>query len=386
MVPVHISAAAVTGESDRYVAVVTDLTQLRREEQAKDIFVSVVSHELRTPLTAIQGALSLLRAQAPTQLPEKARALIEIAHGNTERLLRIINDILDMEKIKAGRLEYDFREVVLGPLLEEAVIANQAYAEQFDVSIALGPVPPVAVVADAGRITQAITNLLSNGIKASRRDGCVVLDTRVGKDSVRIAVTDSGAGIPPAMRERIFDDFLQLETASDREKPCGTGLGLGIARSIVLDHGGGIDFVSEVGRGTTFFIDLPLAPAQESQADEGSSEVSETQALDRRRRIGVRAAGSVGDEHFAVLTCRFSHVGGADRHLARAAGNIEHVGRHRETGQPLPQAAHQRLPLLYRGPEMRSARRKVRMVEVVRLDRGSRRKSASAFPALRRCR
>ena len=272
VVPVHITAAAIAGESDRFVAVITDLTQLRREAQAKDAFVSIVSHELRTPLTAIQGALLLLRAQAAAQLPEKMRALIEIAHGNTERLLRIINDILDMEKIKAGRLEYDFREVVLGPLLEEAVVSNQSYAEQFDVSIALGPVPPVAVVADGGRLTQAITNLLSNGIKASRREGCVVLDTRVSADSVRISVTDKGAGIPPVMRERIYDDFFQLD-ASAGQRPCGSGLGLGITRSIVRDHGGRIDFVSEVGSGTTFFIDLPLAPA-ETQAAEGSSDFS----------------------------------------------------------------------------------------------------------------
>lgn len=272
MVPVHIAVAAVAGETDKFVAVVTDLTQIRREEQAKDAFVSIVSHELRTPLTAIQGALSLLRAQAATQLPEKMRALIEIAHGNTERLLRIINDILDMEKIKAGRMEYVFRQVVLAPLLEEAVVSNQAYAEQFDVSIALGPVPPVAVVADGGRLTQAITNLLSNGIKASRREGCVVLDTRVGADSVRISVTDKGAGIPPAMRERIYDDFFQFDSSAG-QKPCGSGLGLGITRSIVRDHGGRIDFVSEVGNGTTFFIDLPLAPV-EDQAEEDSSDVS----------------------------------------------------------------------------------------------------------------
>jgi signal transduction histidine kinase len=242
----------------------------RREEQAKDNFVSLVSHELRTPLTAILGALSLVRAQATGQLPEKMRGMIDIADGNADRLLRIINDILDMEKIKSGKLDYDFRTLELGPLLEQAVAANQPYAEQFDVSIVLGPAPAVRVLADSGRLTQALTNLLSNGIKVSDAGGCIVLAMELGEDTVRISVIDRGPGIPAEMRSRIFEDFIQLGQAGGREK-LGTGLGLGIAQSIIRDHRGVIDFVSQVGHGTTFFIDLPIvAHAPESQADQAA--------------------------------------------------------------------------------------------------------------------
>ena len=184
--------------------------------------------------------------------------MIAIAHANVERLLRIINDILDMEKIRAGKLDYDLRPVDLGSLLEQVIEANQIYAAQFDVNIMLAPVPPVAVNADAGRLTQALTNLLSNAIKASDNGGSVVMDTKTGRETVRISITDQGPGISPEMRSRIFDEFVQGEQPAGREKS-GYGLGLGIALSIIRDHGGMLDFVSQVGRGTTFFLDLPLA-------------------------------------------------------------------------------------------------------------------------------
>jgi PAS domain S-box-containing protein len=259
LIPIHLSTAAVRfGGRRLFIAVMTDITEIKKAAQAKDNFVSVVSHELRTPLTAIQGALALVRAEVTGELPQKTRAMIAIAHGNVERLLRIINDILDMEKIRAGKLDYDFRTVDLGSLLEQVVEANQIYAAQFDVNIMLAPVPPLAVRADAGRLTQALTNLLSNAIKASDNGGSVVMDTKAGRETVRVSITDRGPGIAPEIRGRIFDDFVQGEPPLGHEKS-GSGLGLGIARSIIRDHGGKLDFVSQVGRGTTFFLDLPLA-------------------------------------------------------------------------------------------------------------------------------
>jgi PAS domain S-box-containing protein len=257
-VPIHLSIAAVRfGGRRLFIAVMTDLTGIRKAAQAKDEFVSIVSHELRTPLTAIKGALALVRAEVTGELPEKTRAMIAIAHGNAERLLRIINDILDMERIRAGKLDYDFRTIDLGSLLEQVVETNQIYAAQFDVNVILAPVPPLAVRADAGRLTQALTNLLSNAIKASDNGGSVVIDTKALRETVRVSITDRGSGIAPEIRNRIFDEFVQGEPAAGHEKS-GSGLGLGIARSIIRDHGGRLDFVSQVGRGTTFFLDLPL--------------------------------------------------------------------------------------------------------------------------------
>jgi signal transduction histidine kinase len=193
---------------------------------------------------------------------------------NVERLLRIINDILDLEKIRAGKLDYEFGPVHLGSLLNDVVEANQTYAAQFDVNVMLAPVPLLSVRGDAGRLAQALTNLLSNAIKASDSGGAVVIDTKVLRDSVRVSITDQGSGIAPEMRGHIFDDFVQGEQTGGRERT-GSGLGLGIARSIIRDHGGRLDFVSQVGRGTTFFLDLPLAadisaaPAAESAAAGG---------------------------------------------------------------------------------------------------------------------
>jgi len=274
VVPVHLSVAPVKfSGKELYIAVMTDLTEIKKTEQAKDNLVSVVSHELRTPLTAIHGALSLVRAEVTGQLPDKMRAMIDIAHGNADRLLRIINDILDMEKIKSGKLDYEFRTLDLGPLLDQAVVANQAYAEQFDVDIVLGPVPAVSVAADSGRLTQALTNLLSNGIKVSEQGGSVFLDTKFRKDTVRISVTDQGPGIPAELRERIFEDFFQSDSAAGRTK-LGTGLGLGIARTIIRDHGGSINLVSEVGRGTTFYIDLPVARQAAVRSNEAANQES----------------------------------------------------------------------------------------------------------------
>jgi PAS domain S-box-containing protein len=275
LIPIHLSIAAVRfGGRRLFIAVMTDLTEIRKAAQAKDEFVSIVSHELRTPLTAIQGALALVRAEVTGELSDKTRAMISIAQMNVERLLRIINDILDLEKIRAGKLDYEFGPVHLGSLLNDVVEANQTYAAQFDVNVMLAPVPLLSVRGDAGRLAQALTNLLSNAIKASDSGGAVVIDTKVLRDSVRVSITDQGSGIAPEMRGHIFDDFVQGEQTGGRERT-GSGLGLGIARSIIRDHGGRLDFVSQVGRGTTFFLDLPLAadisaaPAAESAAAGG---------------------------------------------------------------------------------------------------------------------
>jgi PAS domain S-box-containing protein len=271
LVPVHLSIAAIRFEGRRFfIAVMTDLTDIRKAEQARDSFVSIVSHELRTPLSAIQGALALVRAEITGELPEKTRSMIAIAHANTERLLRIVNDILDMEKIKAGKIAYDFRAVDLPSLLEQAVEANRIHGAQFDVNIVLAPVPHVCVRADIGRLTQALTNLLSNAIKVSDDGGCVVVDAKVGSQTVRISITDQGPGIAPELQSRIFEDFVQGERSGGRKRS-GYGLGLGIARTIVRDHGGTLDFVSQAGRGTSFFLDLPLADAAGDACDSSSA-------------------------------------------------------------------------------------------------------------------
>jgi len=242
-----------------YVAIVRDITHRKQVEQMKNEFVSTVSHELRTPLTSIAGSLGLLRGGAVGELPERGARLIEIAHDNSERLIRLINDILDVEKMESGKIAFDLRHVYLKPLLTSAVEGMQGFAAGFDVRLDLQEVPADAVVvADEDRLTQVITNLLSNAAKFSPSGGTVTVEVGPVERGYRITVADRGDGIPMAFRDRIFGRFAQADSSDTRAKG-GTGLGLSIAREIVTRLGGTIGFDSEEGRGTAFHVDLPAA-------------------------------------------------------------------------------------------------------------------------------
>ena len=231
-------------------------------EKMKNEFISVVSHELRTPLTSIQGALSLITRMKPEGLGDKYANLIHIAHKNCGRLVRLINDILDIEKIESGSMEFKLRPLEVMPLVRQAMEANQEYARQFSVSLALvRERPGIRADADADRILQVLTNLISNAAKFSAEGGTV--DVSVGRlgDSVRIEVIDRGEGIPEEFRAGIFGRFAQADTSATRKRE-GTGLGLSIAKAIVEKHGGTIGFETETGVGTTFYFQLPECPGE----------------------------------------------------------------------------------------------------------------------------
>ncbi|WP_106640040.1 CHASE3 domain-containing protein [Allosphingosinicella vermicomposti] len=244
-------------DGTHFVAIVRDITERRQVEQMKSEFVSTVSHELRTPLTSIAGSLGLLSGGAAGALPDKAARLIEIAHSNSERLVRLINDILDIEKIESGKMEFDVRPILLQPLLRQAVQANQGYADSFGVQLALEPGDEGAkVLADPDRLMQVVTNLVSNAIKFSPKGEVVRLSTAPLDRRYRVTVEDRGDGIPEAFRARIFSKFAQADSSDARQKG-GTGLGLSIVREIVSRLRGSVSFDTVEGEGTVFHVDLP---------------------------------------------------------------------------------------------------------------------------------
>lgn len=241
------------------VAVVRDATERHRVDAMKREFISTVSHELRTPLTSIAGSLGLLTGGAAGPLPERAGRLVGIAHANSERLVRLVNDILDIEKIEAGETQFDIRALSLADLLGRTVDANGGYAHGFGVRLELAPVDDEAhVLGDPDRLQQVFTNLLSNACKFSPAGGRVLVMASALDGCWRVSVSDEGPGIPPAFQSRLFDKFTQADGSDTRAKG-GSGLGLSIVREIVARHDGRVSFDTDEGRGTTFHVDLPRA-------------------------------------------------------------------------------------------------------------------------------
>ena len=263
---VAISRVEDIGSEDNntnYVASIRDISARKQAERMKTEFVSTVSHELRTPLTSIGGSLGLVMGGAAGPLDDKTRRLIGIAHSNCERLIRLINDILDIEKIESGKMEFDIRRMQLGPLIRQTCEAMTGFAQQHRVTIKTTMAPwPLCVMGDPDRLEQLLTNLLSNAIKHSPEGAEVEIVCTQNAGLSRIEICDCGAGIPPAFRGRIFGKFAMADASDSRAKG-GTGLGLSIAREIARRHGGDITFADREGGGTKFYLDLPMAMVPE---------------------------------------------------------------------------------------------------------------------------
>ena len=235
----------------------------------KDEFVANVSHELRTPLTAISGSLGLLAGGAAGSLPKPAARLISIAHNNALRLIRLINDILDIGKIESGKMTFDFRAVDLRAAAEQAIDANGAFAEGHGVLLRLDEASQNCTVrADPDRLMQIFTNLLSNAIKFSPEGGEVVVSLLRSKNKGRLLVRDHGSGIPEVFKPRIFEKFAQAESGNARQQG-GTGLGLNIVAKIVAEHDGTVGFEDAPGGGTIFYVELPLWVAKKDHGAAG---------------------------------------------------------------------------------------------------------------------
>lgn len=236
-----------------------DVTERKRLDRVKTEFVSTVSHELRTPLTAITGALGLAVGGALCELPEKAKSILEIAYKNSQRLKLLINDLLDMDKLLEGKLEFHCELQTLMPLIERAVAENKSYADQFNVRFVVVPatVAPRVDIEDI-RFLQILANFLSNGAKFSKPDTDVLITLTQDNGFARVSVIDTGVGLSEESKAHIFEKFYQADS-SDTRKKGGTGLGLAITKEIVERMGGRVGFVSTLGEGSTFYAEFPVA-------------------------------------------------------------------------------------------------------------------------------
>jgi len=255
--PAHLSLApimedgAVTGA----VTVFKDVTAQRELEKLKEDFVSVVSHELRTPLTSLRGSLGLLASGVAGDLPPDAAEMVNIALTNTDRLVRLVGELLDLERLGAGVLPLDRAENDVADIVRQAVTSVDALAAEAQVEVRTD-VTPGHAWCDSDRIVQVLVNLLGNAVKFSPAGSVVVLTARPYGQSLRFDVADTGRGIPPDKLKHIFDRFAQVDI-DDGKPGGGTGLGLAIARSIVQSHGGTIEVSSSEERGTCFRVTVP---------------------------------------------------------------------------------------------------------------------------------
>ncbi|MEZ2318497.1 MAG: GAF domain-containing protein [Microcoleus sp.] len=238
------------------ISIGEDITERKKVDEIKDEFIGIVSHELRTPLTAIQMSLGLIQTGIYDKKPEKSRRMIEIALLDTHRLVNLVNDILDLERIDSGRAVLEKTVCKAADLMQQAIERIQAIATQEQITLTFTPTD-VEVWAAPDTIIQTLTNLLGNAIKFSPAQSTIHLSAEIQTDFVLFQVCDRGRGIPADQLELIFGRFQQVDASDSREKG-GTGLGLSICQSIIERHGGKIWAESSLGEGSTFFFTLPL--------------------------------------------------------------------------------------------------------------------------------
>jgi PAS domain S-box-containing protein len=315
--PVEVGLNPIqTSEGLLVLGVVVDISERKRLERLKDDFVSTVSHELRTPLTSISGSLGLLIGGAAGTLPDPAARLLAIAQTNSQRLVRLVNDILDIEKMEANQIVFNFRRVDARALVEQAIEANRGFADSYGIRVRLDAASGATELhADPDRLAQVVTNLLSNAIKFSSPEDEVAVTIEKRDAGVRISVRDHGPGIPAEFRPHMFEKFAQAD-ATDARRKGGTGLGLSIVKQIVTRMGGTVGFADAPGGGTAFHVDMAGREQVAEREIDGDGNPSAARVLlcadDPNRAMGIRD----GLKEFGFAT-DFAH-GRADA-IARVA-------------------------------------------------------------------
>ncbi|MET0357070.1 MAG: PAS domain S-box protein [Cellvibrio sp.] len=262
LISVEISGSLINmldSDEQCWWTLVKDIREQKRVEQMKSEFISTVSHELRTPLTSISGALSLITNKMLGALPDRAQAMLEIAYKNSQRLSLLINDLLDMEKLIAGKMVFDMDKKAAYLLVQQALLENKFYAEKYSVEFVLEDMSSAAEInIDAFRFQQVLNNFLSNAAKFSPPQSQVDIKVTALAGMVRISVRDYGPGIPEEFKARMFQKFSQADSSDSRQKS-GTGLGLAISKELIERMGGKIGFESETGKGSCFFAEFKQA-------------------------------------------------------------------------------------------------------------------------------
>jgi len=262
LISVEISGSLINtleGDEQCWWTLVKDIREQKRVERMKSEFISTVSHELRTPLTSISGALSLITNNMLGVMPDKAQAMLEIAYKNSQRLSLLINDLLDMEKLIAGKMVFDMDAKPVYLLVQQALLENKIFADKYSVKFVLQDFSSAAAISiDAFRFQQILNNFLSNAAKYSPPKASV--DVKITNDGewVRISVRDYGPGIPEEFKSRMFQKFSQADSSDSRQKS-GTGLGLAISKELVERMDGRIGFESTLGEGSCFFAEFRRA-------------------------------------------------------------------------------------------------------------------------------
>lgn len=256
--PVVLSEILLDSDPDdlQVWTLLQDISERKRIETMKNQFVSMVSHELRTPLTAISGALGLITAGALGPVGDTMAQMLFIAHDNSKKLTQLINDLLDIDKLVAGKMTFDIQRYTLRELLQTCIRHNQPYADHYHIQLQLTAGDDAYIEVDSLRFQQVLSNLLSNAVKFSPAAGVVTITTTLDAGTARISVIDHGSGIPLEFRDRIFEKFSQADSADARSKG-GTGLGLAIVRELTVRMGGHIWFDTEEGVGTQFHVEFP---------------------------------------------------------------------------------------------------------------------------------
>ncbi|PZM81336.1 MAG: hypothetical protein DKT66_19155 [Candidatus Melainabacteria bacterium] len=253
-----------SNEEKSLMCVVHDITERKQIDQLKRDFVAMVSHDLRTPLTSIQMVHSLLAAGAYGELSDDGKESVEGAQDCCDRLITLVNDLLDLERMESGRMDLSLDSVLLSEIIKPSLNMVANAVKQKKIDIKLGTTLDPIVTADKERIIQVLINLISNAIKFSPENSTIQITTEIDDSFAIIKVKDEGRGVPESMRVSIFERFKQVKKSDSKDRK-GSGLGLAISKAIVELHGGQIGVNSEEGKGSTFYFSLPLANSKNTE-------------------------------------------------------------------------------------------------------------------------